>query len=57
MECDHLWKELQAEAKVSEVDRTTLAEQELELDMMRSELWGLSPVRRRHAMPCSLCHP
>lgn len=37
-ECDHLWKELQVEAKGSVNGQTTLAEHEQELDMARVEL-------------------
>jgi hypothetical protein len=38
VECDHLWQELQAEAKVLEEGRTALVEQELELDAAQAEL-------------------
>lgn len=54
-ECDRLWKELQAEAKVSKDSQTALAEQGQELDMVRVCCRGLSLVHARRAMPCFLC--
>ena len=42
VECNHLWKELQAEAKVSEHGQTTLVERRQELDVVRVELQGLA---------------
>jgi hypothetical protein len=41
VECDRLWCELQAEAKVSEAGRITLAERSQELDTVRVRLQGL----------------
>lgn len=52
-ERDHLWQELEAEAKVMEEARTALAERELELDVLRVELRRLmaSAGGVRHSAP------